>query len=91
MLRHRRWWIAGALSLVGVSIAGYAYATSCPETRREDLELQLVGVTIDGLPITDVAGYGTIKGVLQPFGEGFSMELNRQSSGYDRAWFTRAP
>jgi len=91
MLIHHRWWIAGTLSLLGVSIAGYAYATSCAEPRYEDLDMQLIGVTLDGLPQTDLAAYGTHQGVLLPYGEGFSMELNQQSGGYDAGWFTRAP
>lgn len=57
MLTRTRLWLLGTLCLVGVSIAGYAYALSCNLWITESYDMQLISVTYDGVPQVDSPDY----------------------------------
>lgn len=63
MLKRIRLWMLGTISLIGVSLAGYAYALSCG-IPLDSYDLQLISVTYDGVPQSNPSYYNSAVGVL---------------------------
>lgn len=64
MLTRISWWLSGTLFLIGVSISGYAYATSCIYHFTEVYDMQIISVTVDGIPQMDSPDYAQVSGEL---------------------------
>jgi hypothetical protein len=81
MLQRRRLQMLGMLTLMGVSMAGYAYATSCGGPPVEVLNMQLISVTYDGTLQKDPPEYFQVSGRLKMrWGGGFIVEYQQQGS-----------
>ena len=74
MLTRTRLWILGTIPLIGISIAAYAYATTCEPQPVEVLDMQFISVTYGGTPQVDPPEYRLVSGRLTVIGEGKFME-----------------
>lgn len=67
MLATKRTWLIATVALLGVSLAGYAYALECVGPPPDALRMELISVTYDGAPQSDLPEYRSVRGLISAF------------------------